>query len=1002
MLVNPSKLKLEKIVKNRTLNFETPKRTHGNLVLIATQSEEHFKIVLKSKLFKPQQLMATYVPRVIRPMNRIPVRLNQADIYKDISSSTSGKAKIGKLAISSYNERNLAYNIVPEYSKTVEEVQKRRQGVQLNKYMSDYLDELIFSKVEEVNYEKSYLIFPMIDFIDNFTQQVMSRYDNLDPAVLFLKSIYRETFNKASYEGIHKIIFFNPNADALLAIDLNEIEIEKDKLTILNKVNRLNRFNSGEDLLDDEEVISAQEVTDEEEELENTIEQIKELVLKNFAKKLNVKNLNDFEAADKKEKDLITAIEARIEEYIKDPANEGKSFAEMIKILEADNEIKLKAINYIESKKIGEERLKKMAKNLQKEVEAISSIEDLISTEDNAEPDYFDVDNADERIKYSSLSNLDEEYNKKQAAKDLSEIITSFSESTHFPMTVTSVRIEDTSDDFKKVDTVFIRYTTPDGQRLSATIDIPKIVDKRYFYLGGNKKVLTKQLFRLPIVKTKPDRVEVTTNFNKITIERSAGKVSRKNAYILKLIQDYKKNPNFTIKFGSNGIANAKFQNDYEYEELSETLTSIENIKYKIYFNRETIQEEIDLLDVNEKHYTTTSTPLGFVKQTGKLIVIKSDGVYQVATTGVDFEEKVAESLYQFMYYGIFEKSEKDKMPVIGKSFVYTRMSVFGTTYPVFPVLGIMNGLTEILKRYKVKYQVSEKRILGLKGTMVEVEFLDKFLYYEDTVKNGLLLNVLYMMNTEMYNLKDFDLDEPYMDFFIERLDQPIYIKNTIITNMDVMVDPITKSVLRDLKMPTNMTDILLEANTMLVNNTYKPQNDVTNYRVRGNEIVYAMMYQIMAEAYLKFQRAKLNGRGQAVLDIPRNKLVSKLLMEPNVNDHSTLNPVLEMENIATISAKGFRGVNLDAAYTMEVRAYDDSMVGFISPNSTPQGNAGVARALSYNPKITTVRGYIPSVEMSELDPANILSPGEMLASFTSTQADPMRQSINFVDFKIL
>ena len=38
-------------------------------------------------------------------------------------------------------------------------------------------------------------------------------------------------------------------------------------------------------------------------------------------------------------------------------------------------------------------------------------------------------------------------------------------------------------------------------------VDIPKIVDKRYLYIGGNKKVIKKQLIRLPIVKDKAQTV---------------------------------------------------------------------------------------------------------------------------------------------------------------------------------------------------------------------------------------------------------------------------------------------------------------------------------------------------------------------------------------------------------------------------------------------------------------------------------------------------------------
>ena len=101
---------------------------------------------------------------------------------------------------------------------------------------------------------------------------------------------------------------------------------------------------------------------------------------------------------------------------------------------------------------------------------------------------------------------------------------------------------------------------------------------------------MTKQLVRLPIVKTKQDRVEITTNYNKITIERTNGKLSRKNAYLLKLLKDIK-NDNIEIEFGSNSIINSKFTSDFEYEELADNLSRISNPKYEIIFNRKELQE---------------------------------------------------------------------------------------------------------------------------------------------------------------------------------------------------------------------------------------------------------------------------------------------------------------------------------------------------------------------------------------------------------------------------
>ena len=77
------------------------------------------------------------------------------------------------------------------------------------------------------------------------------------------------------------------------------------------------------------------------------------------------------------------------------------------------------------------------------------------------------------------------------------------------------------------------------------------------------------------------------------------------------------------------------------------------------------------------------------------------------------------------------------------------------------------------------------------------------------------------------------------------------------------------------------------------------------------------------------------------------------------------------------------------SAYTLEMRAYDESMNGFISGNSTPySGQAGITRALTYDPKITSVRGYIPYLNGEKLDATNMLSPTELLSAFTASGAD--------------
>jgi len=886
----PSKFKLERIIKNRTINFETVKKTHGNLVFIATEDEKDMNKVLGSKLFRPQQMMSSFVPRIIKPMNKKVLRLDQKDIYSNLKIGTSGKIKIGKLMSSAYNGRNLTYNIIPEYRETTKAARSvKGESKLLQDYMTGYFEDLISSKIEELNYEKAYLVFPMNEYVENFKEKVFTKIDVVGPLILFLKSMRKETIDLSKYAGIDKVIFINQNANALVMIDLKTFDF-KNFMDVFLKISRLNNFNDNKDALTTD-VIDEEEL-DEEDDVENTKEEIKNVVLRKFAKTLKADKLDDFEAADKDEKDLILSIDRRIDSYLSKKENIDKPFDELVSDVEQDSEVKVKALKFIETKKIADQKLAQLSRNLQKEVEVLDSIEDLTSEIETLEPDTFEVEGVDERVKSSTLSNLDEEYNKKQAMKDLKAIVSSFSESVYLPLTVDSFSMNDGSDDFNQINTVSIRYKTDEGRSLSFSLDLPKIVDKRYFYLGGNKKVLTKQLFRLPIVKTKPDRVEITTNFNKVTIERTNGKLSRKNAYLLKLLGNYKLNKNITIEYGANGIVNANYKNDFEYEELSESLTKIESPKYKIIFNRQDIESEISLLELPEDYIKDNMTPIGFNKITGSLLFIRDEKIYSATVSGEKpIEDLVSNTLFNFLYVDVLERTDADRLPQIGKSFIYTKMSILGTSYPIFAVVGMLNGITDILKRYKVDYKVVDEKI-SRNAEYVEVKFKDKFLYYKDNVKNTLLLNVLFMMNTEEYDYAEFDLDQPYLDFFIHKLDQPIYIKNTLKINTNILIDPITKNVLNDLKLPTNIIDLLLLANTMLMNNSYRPQNDVRNYRIRGNEIVFAMMYQIIAEAYIKYQRARLNGRDAASFDIPKNILISRLLTEPNVNDHSTLNPV--------------------------------------------------------------------------------------------------------------
>lgn len=887
MLINPKNIKLNRLIRNVTLNFNTNKKNYGNLVFIPTKNKEELYEVIKSNIMKPQQMQSVFMKRVIKPMDRQPIRYNIGELYSELKANTDGRIIYSKITPNLYGGRNLIYDMTNEFFETEKMVKKIKPGKPGIDYMRSYFRNYLVKHMEQMGYEKNYLIFPMVEYVPSFKNVVIQPVaDNTNPAILFLKDLRQEIIEP--YQKFDLVIFFNPKANAIIAINPSDPESMTGFQDILMKVTRLNNFNNaetGETLSD----IDSDGITDEEmseEDYEASIkEQLKEVIFKKVAKELKAKNLSDFEYANKEEREIILAIDKRIDDYLDKPENLQKPFTELVKAVETDNTIKSKAIKYVETKRLAQNRAATLSQALTKEVEVLDKVSDLVDDEYSYEPTQFKTKiELDPRIQESTLISMDREYNEKFLRKDINDAIASFSNTTYLPTAITDIQYEDTSDDLNEKETVHVKYKTDENQNLSFTLDIPKIVDDHYIYVNGNKFTIAKQLLRLPIVKTKADRVEITTSYQKMTIERSGSKLSRKNAYLLKILKEYD-NPTVEVVYGDNSLINGKYDNDFEYEELSASISIIKNKEITLNFNRTAMEEYAFAIGIPEDFFKNTMTPIGYSVD-DKIYYIDNFEVMSAELVNTDEIKttKVADELHDFILKDVLKLSTAMKASV-GKAYIYSTVKFLTVKFPIFVIVGLMNGITNILERHKTKYQLSDKK-LNLGNKFVEVKFKDKYFYYEDKIQNTLLLNILYAMNTEDYDFSDFDTDNPYMDYLVDKMNQPMYVKQTLIINLDKMIDPITSAVLTDMKLPTNIYDLLLLANNMLINNSYQPLNDITNYRIRGNEVISAALYEILATAQKNYEQYKMNGNAKN-MTIKKTELISKLIAQSNVNTTS-------------------------------------------------------------------------------------------------------------------
>jgi hypothetical protein len=294
---------------------------------------------------------------------------------------------------------------------------------------------------------------------------------------------------------------------------------------------------------------------------------------------------------------------------------------------------------------------------------------------------------------------------------------------------------------------------------------------------------------------------------------------------------------------------------------------------------------------------------------------------------------------------------------------------------------------------YKVNYKIIEKKELADYSSNLKyniVKFKDYILVYEVSLKNNMLLYGLNEISTNEYEINSLEKEEFYLDYFEENYNSRNVAKGFKLI-LDRMIDPITKEILEEINLPTNITELILEANTMLSDVRYIQKNNMSNYRIRGLETLPVILFRTLAT---EFNIYRMTGN----FNVQKDRLIKNLLSENIVNEYSVLNIANELMETSNASWKGPGGINSSDAYTADIRAYDDSMLGIFGGFSPIDAKVGTVRHLSYNTKIKTLRGFLDVTsekDRKNLNATELFCPAELINPFNATMSDPMRTAMN-------
>lgn len=333
------------------------------------------------------------------------------------------------------------------------------------------------------------------------------------------------------------------------------------------------------------------------------------------------------------------------------------------------------------------------------------------------------------------------------------------------------------------------------------------------------------------------------------------------------------------------------------------------------------------------------------------------------------------------------------------KRYAYTRVKILNNQVPLIVVLAYNEGLTKVMKKANVKYQVHAKRPKYDKDKEDIIRFKDGYISYKINYDSSLLMNGIKTCNTEDYEIGHINNKSMYLEFL------ELFGGRILADGMDnfyeLMIDPISMEVLKRFDMPTDYVSLLIYANSMLADNSFTRHVDMTKVRYRSNEIIAACAYKVLSTAYGRYKTELKKGRKNVKMSIKQTAVIDEILTLNTASDASDLTHVLEAETLHAVSSKGPSGLNSERAYSLDKRAYDPSMLNLIAM-STPQGpGVGVNRQSTIDMNIEGKRGYMNIVkDPDELSLTKTMGISEAMTPFSSTRDDPPRTSMNLSQTK--
>lgn len=522
------------------------------------------------------------------------------------------------------------------------------------------------------------------------------------------------------------------------------------------------------------------------------------------------------------------------------------------------------------------------------------------------------------------------------------------------------------------------------GRRIKFSIVLPTINEDGTFKMSSNTYRMRKQRTELPIRRINDNQVVLNSYYTKLFLERAVQKQFDKGYRFFKKISYLFQNTDTVVAMSpANGEPNYDVTMPSQYAYIARYLLSFKTQNALYHFNYKTrksiLNTDIDIEKIEGKEYiligvTTNNDPI-FINFNNELFHYRNNQFL-----------KVDDLLTQL---GISQSELPSE---------YATLKIMKERVPVVLILSYYIGLQNLLKLTGIKYEVHEinARVTYNPSTHYIVKFKDKKLLlpytntYLDLIFNGLIIVSKFIKDN--VNLDSLNTKDGYSSIFAY-LKYKQYVQTEIKLLENMFVDPITMSILKEMKEPITFKGLLIRATEIMSIENFKHPNHMEGTAIKGYERIAGLTYNTLITALKNYENTAYFSKGSFTINPYCIKNV--ILDDSTTVLVDDLNPVsfLKQQEDVTYLGAGGRGSRL--SMSRDTRIMHESEVGIVSEGVKDNGDVGITFYLSADPNINNIRGIAEPTTAEKTSWAGILSSTAVLFPFSRT--DDVKRISKFV-----